>query len=646
MQASDLRMENLLHFIPEQGKILLKGTRVMIFDANALGKLRKDLIDTLGMDRAKGFLIRYGWSCGFQAAMSIKEQFQWDNEMEWIYAGPTMHTLEGFVLVQPNVINIDRKLGTWLLDGSWINSFEAEQHVINFGLHHEPVCWMLVGYAGGYGSAYLGKKVIYKEVNCVGQGDEHCTFIGKTAEEWGEEIVSELPYYEVSKISEELEAAHRRIKTQNRILERTVTIHERLTQCILQGKGVEDITANLAELMKCTVVLEDRHLGIQSICFPEQSNAKEILAPHLSLFTSPAFKKASHSYLRHKRPFQLDDQTAETTVCRLVSPVQVGRDLLGFVSLLRIGQPFSELEHIGLEHAASVFALEILKDKEIAAVEKRLKGDFIDDLLSGNFSDPNSIINRARGLDYDITLPHRVLLLDIHNFTNLVSSFNHNEKLILQFKTELANNVQFCLERSAGKGMVVNKSDNLIMLVQLNNPDSPENITRQLAEKIIKQVSQRFPKVTLSVAIGNTCTDLAGFHSSLLSAQKALEIGKALKKQGQVISLEQFGAHALLFSALNPADLFRFASLSLGKLLSYDDSYQTELLPTLQEFLNNRSNVEGTARAMNMSVSGMKYRLQRIEEITGQDLKDSQACFNLQLAINILHLVGKESILT
>lgn len=139
---------------------------------------------------------------------------------------------------------------------------------------------------------------------------------------------------EINKISEELEAAHRRIKTQNMILERTVTIHERLTQCILKGKGVEEITTSLAELMKCTVILEDLHLVPQSICCPDQPGTRDVLTPYLPITTSPTFNKGSASYLRQKRPFLIADQYSDIQVFRLVSPILVGSELLGFVSLL------------------------------------------------------------------------------------------------------------------------------------------------------------------------------------------------------------------------------------------------------------------------------------------------------------------------
>jgi len=395
--------------------------------------------------------------------------------------------------------------------------------------------------------------------------------------------------------------------------------------------------------MNCTVILEDRSLVPQSTCFPEHSVTRELLTPYLAMLTSPSFKEASAFYIEQKRPFQIVDQYSDTPIYRLVSPILVGSELLGYISLLRSDLLFSEMENITLEHAASVFALQILEEKKISEVERRLKGDFLDDLLSGNFSDPTYIINRARGLDYDITLPHRVLILDIQNFTQLANSFRQNEKRILQFKTELVNTVQSYLDL-LGKGMVVNKSDNIIMLVQQNKPDSPETVTRQLSEDIIKQVSLLFPKVALSVGIGSSCTDLLGFHHSFLSAQKAIEIGKALKKKSKVISLEQFGAHSLLFSAINPTDLHRFATEQIGPLFKYDETYQTQLIPTLQNFLNHNSNIEGTARSMNLSASGLNYRLQRIAEITGQDPKDSQACFNLHLAIKILQLVGEDII--
>lgn len=641
MRAADLRLEELIQFMPEQGKIFLAGSRVTLFDAYAFGKLRKDLIENLGTDRAKGFLVRLGWSCGYQFAMSLKEKFEWDNELEWTFTGPIMHRLTGFVSTQPNDDDFDPKTGIWFRNAIWRNSVEAEQHILHLGLHHEPVCWMLTGFASGYNSAYLGKRVIFKEIECVGKGDAYCTNVGKTVEDWGDEILPELAYYEMEKISVELEEAHRRITAQNTILERSVLIHERLTECILKGKGVADIAQSLAELMKCDVIVEDHLLTPLACSISEHQSA--ILPPAYHLLThSPEFNKNTRYLKKQIRTFELVDQYEQTVVYRLVCPVMVRSQQLGYVSLLRVGTPFAEVDRIGLEHAAGVVALELLKENEIAEVENRIRGDFLDDLLSGNYTDSSSIINRARALDYDITAPHRVLYLDVHNFNQLVQSYKHDEKKIMQFKTELASSVRTYL-KDLGKVMIVTKSKDIIILIQLDNPLAPEKLTRDLADNIIAKIAEKYPKIKITIGVGSLCLGLEDFKQSYLSALKAVEIGKTLNRQGKAISLEELGAHALLFNALNPGDMQQFANQQIGALVEHDKKYQTKLIPTLEELLNQCGNVLSAARVLNLSVSGLKYRLQLIKEITGRDLRDSQDSFNLRLALIILRLMeGQE----
>ena len=115
--------------------------------------------------------------------------------------------------------------------------FEVEHYLSYFGLSKSPICWHLIGYASGYATAFLGEAVFYKEITCIGKGDLHCTFIGKTLVEWGDEIASELPYYDDNKISVELESAYERIRLQNFQLNRTLDIHKALTDLVLKGEG-------------------------------------------------------------------------------------------------------------------------------------------------------------------------------------------------------------------------------------------------------------------------------------------------------------------------------------------------------------------------------------------------------------------------
>ncbi|UWG99050.1 XylR N-terminal domain-containing protein [Dehalobacter sp. DCM] len=641
MRAVDLRLEELIQIMPEQGKIFLAGSRVTLFDAYAFGKLRKDLIENLGIDRAKGFLVRYGWSCGYQFAMNLKDKFEWDNELEWTFTGPIMHRLTGFVSTQPNEEDFDPKTGIWFRNAIWRNSVEAEQHILHMGLHHEPVCWMLTGFASGYNSAYLGKRVIFKEIECVGKGDPFCTNIGKTVEDWGDEIQSELAYYEMDKISVELEEAHRRITAQNTILERSVSIHERLTECILKGKGVAEIAENLAELMKCDVIVEDHLLTLLATSVSSKYTS-ELPSRFYTLQSSPEFNKNITFFKRRTRTFEIVDHYQDVPVHRLICPIIVRSQLLGYVSLLRVNATFAEIDRIGLEHAASVVAVELLKENEIADTENRIRGDFLEDLLAGNYTDSNSIISRARALDYDITAPHRVLYLGVHNFNELVRCYKQDEKKIMQFKDKLADCVRISL-KELGKVVVLGKSNDLILLIPLKDPEVPEKDTRELAEQIIHRVSKDFPKINMTIGVGSLCLKLEDYKKSLYSAKKAVDICKNLNKKGKAVSLEQLGTHALLFSSLNPEDMQHFARQQIGSLVEHDEKYQTKLIPTLEELLNQCGNVLSAARALNLSVSGLKYRLNLIEEITGLDLRDSKDSFNMRLALIILRLTEGSS---
>jgi len=66
----------------------------------------------------------------------------------------------------------------------WEHSWEAEVHKRNFGPQAHPVCWMLIGYASGYTSAFMGRTILFKETSCAGMNDAHCRIVGKPREEW------------------------------------------------------------------------------------------------------------------------------------------------------------------------------------------------------------------------------------------------------------------------------------------------------------------------------------------------------------------------------------------------------------------------------------------------------------------------------
>jgi DNA-binding NtrC family response regulator len=178
----DLRAQ--VHFCAETGQIWLHEHRMLLVHAEAQASLRKELIDTLGMDRAQGLLTRMGYASGVRDAELARARAERLDDVEAFMTGPRLHTLEGIVRVIPVRLELDRDAGRFYGEFIWENSWEGQWHRHFFGTRDEPVCWTQIGYACGYTSAFMGRPILYKEVECVGMGNNNCRIIGKPIEEW------------------------------------------------------------------------------------------------------------------------------------------------------------------------------------------------------------------------------------------------------------------------------------------------------------------------------------------------------------------------------------------------------------------------------------------------------------------------------
>ncbi|MCB9643801.1 MAG: sigma 54-interacting transcriptional regulator [Myxococcales bacterium] len=211
MRAAQLRLEDLFEVDSTGGIFRFAGERVVLLDAVALGLLRTQLVQDFGERVARGILTRLGYSHGWRIAEAIRETLPWDDQHEWQSAGGRLHRLKGMVRFEP-VQDAQRKGPEPLADALWFDSYEAEQHLTHLGQSKEPVCWSLCGFASGYLSAATGKDVYCIEESCVGCGDSVCRMLGRTREEWGEEIEPHLPFYEKDCLEASLRSLRDEIK--------------------------------------------------------------------------------------------------------------------------------------------------------------------------------------------------------------------------------------------------------------------------------------------------------------------------------------------------------------------------------------------------------------------------------------------------
>lgn len=180
--SSDLRAR--LHFCAETGQIWLHEHRMLLVHSEAQASLRWELIEALGMDRARGLFTRMGYAAGMRDFELASTRTKTGSDIDIFMTGPQLHTLEGVVKVTPIKIQFDRSAGSFYGEFLWENSWEGQWHRHRYGISSEPMCWSQIGYACGYTSAFMGCRILYKEVECVGMGANSCRIIGKPVEEW------------------------------------------------------------------------------------------------------------------------------------------------------------------------------------------------------------------------------------------------------------------------------------------------------------------------------------------------------------------------------------------------------------------------------------------------------------------------------
>ncbi|MBL8351481.1 MAG: sigma 54-interacting transcriptional regulator [Burkholderiaceae bacterium] len=181
---SDADLRRLVHFSAGDGRIWLAGQRMVLVHAAALGNLRRELMQTIGREQTRRVLMRAGYASGERDAALARQVRPGATTFEMFSVGPQLHMLEGAVQVTPEACELDVAGGRFHGLFRWDHSWEVETHVRHFGPQDEPVCWMLLGYASGYTSAFMGRPVLFKEVACSACGAPNCRIEGRPLADW------------------------------------------------------------------------------------------------------------------------------------------------------------------------------------------------------------------------------------------------------------------------------------------------------------------------------------------------------------------------------------------------------------------------------------------------------------------------------
>jgi sugar diacid utilization regulator len=175
-------------------------------------------------------------------------------------------------------------------------------------------------------------------------------------------------------------------------------------------------------------------------------------------------------------------------------------------------------------------------------------------------------------------------------------------------------------------------------------PGSDEQLAARAGEGVLREMQSALSGYTFAVGRSRLAADPADLRRAGGEALLAANVAEGEAQDG-VLAFEQTGAYRLLLSSMteNPAELQRFYSETVEPLVAYDEQYETELLQTLERFLEADGNVAGTAQRLFTHRHTVYYRLERVRELTGLDVSSSDGREKLSLGLKAMRVLGLSS---
>lgn len=175
-------------------------------------------------------------------------------------------------------------------------------------------------------------------------------------------------------------------------------------------------------------------------------------------------------------------------------------------------------------------------------------------------------------------------------------------------------------------------------------PGSDEQLAARAGDGVLREMQSALSGYTFAVGRSRLAGDPADLRRAGGEALLAANVAEGEAQEG-VLAFEQTGAYRLLLGSMteNPAELQRFYSETVEPLVAYDEQYETELLQTLERFLEADGNVAGTAQRLFTHRHTVYYRLERVRELTGLDVSSSDGREKLSLGLKAMRVLGLSS---
>ena len=301
---------------------------------------------------------------------------------------------------------------------------------------------------------------------------------------------------------------------------------------------------------------------------------------------------------------------------------------------------FSDYDRIILHHVVTVTALELVKKKAVAETEKRLAGDFFDELIASDLYE-EEIARRLAFFGLDPEAEHLIMLVDIDDFKAFVDGDTR------------ARRRSFRTSRSACTGRSTSSSPSARFSSSRRRAATPWSCLVQLGEgvradgvigsagELQRAIESMLPEITVSIGIGRPHKSLVDLRQSYYEAPTRSGSASSRATGPSSPASTTWAPTACCSGLQDTLSLEVFYDSVLGKLHEYDEQNSSDLVKSLACFLEANGHWGEAAERLYVHRHTLRYRMKRVEEITGRDLSTSQDRMEFWLALKAKELIDQ-----
>lgn len=387
-----------------------------------------------------------------------------------------------------------------------------------------------------------------------------------------------------------------------------------LSRAAVSGRGEQGILQALHDHTGFAALTEDRFGNTRAWAGPRRGELQTgpTRGPHPESDTRHRDTRHRDTLIggARRRPGTVRDRN------RLIVPIEMAGDLLGVVALVDPDRRAAEPDTSALEQAALVLAPQLAHECRLAELEHHLRRDLVDRLISGEASD--DVFTEAADLGHDLHRPHRVAVLE---WPGTAERAGLGDAVVRAAAGQLRLDV---LVGSRGKTTVVLVADE-------DRRDPGSELHRALSDELGNGAG--------TIGVGGHCEVFTDLPHSYDEAVRALTLRRRSQAPYGSTGFEDLGLCRMIGTGDGEREADRFVREWLGRLLDYDARHHTELVTTLSRYLESGGSYDTTSESLLIHRSTVRYRLQRIREITGHDLSDVETRLNMHVATRILYVL-------